>query len=249
MKKTALALWTAMVISLPACALAATPEPTATYTPAPPTATDTEVPPTPTATYTPTETMLPTPTPFAPFNAFIAPADSANLRAGPGMHFLIVKVLKAGSQVLLLGRSQGNEWFFVEAYDSTKGWVYGKLMKQTGDLLAAPVIEPENSSLIRGRVVDAIGTPITGLVFTVRLSSHPEDPANVVTTDANGEFFSYQPYLGGVFTVTFKEADCSSNAWYDQNCDYYKKGYMGIVSPPSRAVRVPQEGILEFTWG
>jgi hypothetical protein len=67
-------------------------------------------------------------------------------------------------------------------------------------------------------------------------------------TDASGEFFSYQPYLGGVFTVTFQEADCSSNAWFDQNCDYYKKGYSGIVSPPARAVRVPQEGILEFTW-
>ncbi|MGB7539135.1 MAG: SH3 domain-containing protein [Anaerolineales bacterium] len=248
MKKTALALWTAMVLSLTACALAATPEPTATPTPAPPTATGTEVPPTPAATFTPTVTVLPTATPFVPFNAFIAPTDSANLRAGPGYHFLILKVLRAGSQVLLLGCSMGSEWYYVEAYDSTKGWVNGKLMKPAADLLAAPVIEPENASLIRGRVLDSAGTPMSGLVFTVRLSSSPDGPANVVMTDASGEFFSYQPYMGGVFTVTFKEADCSSNAWYDLQCIYYKKGYMGIVAPPARAVRLPQEGTLEFTW-
>jgi hypothetical protein len=237
-----------LTLFLTACALAATPEPTATPTPAPPTATDTEVPPVPTETPTPTLTNTPSSTPFIPFNAFILPTDSANLRAGPGMHFLILKVLRAGSQVLLLGQSQGGEWYYAEAYDSTKGWLYGKLMKQTGDLLAAPVIEPENSSLIRGRMLDTAGTPMSGLVFTVRLSSNPESPANVVMTDANGELFSYQPYLGGIFTVTFKEADCSSNAWYDLECIYYKKGYMGIVEPPARAVRLPQEGTLEFTW-
>ena len=174
---------------LTGCALAATPEPTSTQTPAPPTATDTEVPPTPTAAFTPTETLPPTPTPFAPFNAFIAPTDSANLRVGPGIHFLIVKVLRAGSQVLLLGRSQGSEWFYVQAYDATKGWVYGKLIKQTGDLLAAPIVEPENSGLIHGRVLDAIGTPINGLVFTVRLSTSPESPPDVVMTDAGGDSF------------------------------------------------------------
>jgi len=249
MRRMKFVLFIVLTLFLTACALAATPEPTATPSPAPPTATDTEVPPTPTATFTPTVTLPPTPTPFVPFNAFIASTDSANLRAGPGYHFLILKVLNAGSQVLLLGRSQGSEWFYVQANDSTKGWVNGKLMRQTDDLLAAPIIDPENSSLIRGRVLDAMGTPMSGLVFTVRVHTSPDGPANVVMTDASGEFFSYQPYRSGIFTVTFKEADCSSNAWYDQNCDYYKKGYMGTVKPPAQNVRLPQEGILEFTWG
>ncbi|MBN2086709.1 MAG: SH3 domain-containing protein [Anaerolineales bacterium] len=233
---------------LTACALAATPEPTATHSPAPPTATDTEVPPAPTATLTPTETPLPTATPFVPFNVIIAATDAANLRAGPGFHFLILKVLKPGTQALLIGRAPGSEWYYVETKDSLRGWVFGMLLKQTGDLFHAPLVEPENASLIRGRVLDAAGTPINGIGFTVRLRTSPDSPANAVLTDSGGEFFSYLPYTGGVWTVTHNAVACDSIVWFDSTCTYYKKGYSGIVEPPARDVRLPQEGILEFTW-
>jgi hypothetical protein len=237
-----------IALGLSACALAATPEPTATPSPALPTATKTEVPPTPTVTATPSETLLPTSTPFLPFEIVVARTDAANLRAGPGYLFLILKVLKPGTTALLLGRSPGSEWFFVQVNDSLKGWVYGKLLNLDDNLLRAPIVEPENAGQVRGRVQDAAGTLINGLIFTVRLSSSPDSPIDVVSTDPSGEFYSFLPYSGGVWTVTFKEADCSSIVWYDKECNYYKKGYSGIVSPPSRAVRLPQDGILEFTW-
>jgi uncharacterized protein YgiM (DUF1202 family) len=232
---------------LTACALAATPEPTATPTPAP-TATDTEAPPTPTAAFTPTDTAVPTATPFAPFEIVVARTDAANLRAGPGYLFLIVKILQPGTKAMLLGRSLGSEWFYVQVSDSLKGWVYGKLLNQDDQLLNAPIIEPDNASMIRGRVLDTAGIPLSGIVFTVRLSTSPDRPPDIVSTDPTGEFYSFLPYFGGVWTVTFSKADCSSNVWFDRECEYYKKGYLGIVSPPARAVRLPQEGILEFTW-
>jgi hypothetical protein len=248
MKRTTVFLPLLIALGLSACALAATPEPTATPSPALPTATQTAVPPTPTASITPTETPFPSATPYLPFEIVVARTDAANLRAGPGYLFLILKVLKPGTTALLLGRSPGSEWFFVQVNDSLKGWVYGKLLNRDENLLSAPVVEPENAGRIRGRVQDAAGTLINGLVFTVRLSTSPDSPVDVVSTDASGEFYSFLPYTGGVWTVTFKEADCASLVWYDKECQYYQKGYSGIVSPPSRAVRLPQEGILDFTW-
>jgi len=248
MRKIKLMPLAAVGFFLTACALAATPEPTATATLAPPTATDTEVPPTPTATLTPTDTPAPSATPFAPFHVIIASTDAANLRAGPGFHFLILKVLKPGTQALLIGRSLGSEWFLVEAAGSTRGWVFGKLLKQNEDLFNAPVVEPENASLIRGRVLDAAGTPLNGIGFTIRLRTSPDSPANVVLTDSSGVFYSYLPYMGGVWTVTHNAVACDSIVWFDAQCEYYKKGYLGIVEPPARDVRLPQDGILEFTW-
>jgi len=232
---------------LTACALAATPEPTATLIPAP-SATDTEVPPVPTETFTPTDTVIPTATPYIPFEIVVARTDAANLRAGPGYLFLILKILQPGTKAMLLGRSLGSEWFYVQVSDSLKGWVYGKLLNQDDQLLNAPIVEPDNASPIHGRVLDTDGTPLNGIVFTVRLSTSPDSPADVVSTDPTGEFYSFLPYFGGVWTVTFSKADCSSNVWFDKECEYYKNGYSGIVSPPARAVRLPQEGILEFTW-
>jgi hypothetical protein len=245
-------IWFSMMVlgfSLSACALAPRPAPTATETATlPPTATNTEQPPSPTPTLTPTLTELPTATPYIPFEILVARTDAANLRVGPGYLFLIVKVLKPGTRALLLGRSPGSEWFYVQVNDSLKGWVYGKLLNQDNDLLNAPILEPDNASPIHGRVLDTAQTPLHGIEFTVRLSSNPLSPADVVSTDSNGEFFSFLPFFGGVWTVTFNAVACDSNVWYDTSCEYYKKGYMGIVEPPSRAVRLPQEGILEFTW-
>ena len=95
---------------------------------------------------------------------------------------------------------------------------------------------------------DAAGIPIRGIVFTVIRRTAPDSPANVVVTDGDGEFYSYMPYTGGVWTVTHKGIACESNVWSGPDCAYYKEGYRGVVQPPAADVRLPQTDILEFTW-
>jgi uncharacterized protein YgiM (DUF1202 family) len=247
MKQTVLEAAVLSGLILSACGAKPQATPTAAPTiPPPPTATETEIPPTLTAIPMPTDT--PTATPFIPFEAVIASTDAANLRAGPGYLFLILKVLQPGTKAFLLGRAPGSEWFFVQVNDSLKGWVFGKLLRQDDDMLNAPIIEPTDVGVIRGRVLDAGGTLLRGIGFTVIRRLAPAEPGDVVTTDSNGEFYSFLPYKGGVWTVTFNAVACDSNVWKDAECTYYKEGYQGIVEPPAQDVRLPQTDILQFTW-
>jgi hypothetical protein len=249
MKRTALEAAIVLGLSLSACGLSPHAAPTATPTETrPPAATATEIPPTPTETFTPPPSETPTATPFAPFEVVIASTNAANLRAGPGYLFLIMKVLKPGTKVLLLGRAPGSEWFYVQTADSLKGWVFGKLLQQSEDLLHAPLVEPTDFGVIRGRVLDSAGTPIRGIGFNVIRRLAPAEPGNPVVTDSNGEFYCFLPYKGGVWTVTFNAVACDSNVWQDTECTYYKEGYQGIVQPPAADVRLPQSDILQFTW-
>ncbi|MBN1438529.1 MAG: SH3 domain-containing protein [Anaerolineales bacterium] len=248
MNRTTLSIAIVIGGSLAACTLAPGASPTAAPTATlPPAATATErPPPTVTPTFTPTDT--PTATPFLPFEIAIASTDAANLRAGPGYLFLILKILPPGTKVQLLGRAPGSEWFLVQTANNLEGWVFGKLLRRDEELLHAPIVEPSDAGVIRGRVLDSAGTPMLGIGFTVSRRAAPAEPGNPVVTDANGEFYSFQPYKGGVWTVTFTGVACESNAWLDAGCTYYKEGYRGAVEPLARDVRLPQEGILEFTW-
>jgi uncharacterized protein YraI len=232
---------------LSACALAATPEPTATpTTTASPTATEN---PTPTEAPTPAPTETPTATPFVPFEVTVASGNAANLRAGPGYLFLVLRVLQPGSKLQVLGRARGDEWFYVQVNNFVKGWVFGKLLRQNEELRNAPVVEPAGVKIIAGEVRDAAGTPIRGVVFNVTWRAKPEAPGNVVVSDADGKFYSYMPLsASGVWTVTYSGIACDSNVWKDSECKAYKEGYTGNVDPPAQDVRLPQQGLLTFTW-
>jgi hypothetical protein len=249
MRGTTGLLLTACGLLFSACALAPQAPATATVAATPtPLAGQTEIPPSPTETPIPAPSDTPTATPFVPFTVAIASGDAANLRAGPGYLFLIVKVLPPGTNALLLGRAPGSEWFYIQVNESVNGWVFGKLLKPDEEIFHAPILEPADFGCIHGRVRDENGIPIRGVVFIVIRRSAPDKPANVVVTDSNGEFFSFLPYTGGVWTVTHKGIACESNVWMDPDCMYYKEGYRGIVQPPAADVLLPQTDILEFTW-
>jgi uncharacterized protein YgiM (DUF1202 family) len=249
MKPTKLAVAVLLGASLSSCGLAPRAAPSMTPAAAlPPTATATEVPPTPTETLTPSPTETPTETPFVPFDAYIASTDAANLRVGPGYLFLILKVLRPGTKVLLLGRAPGSEWFLVQTANDLQGWVFGKLLRQDEELLHAPVVEPSDAGVIRGRVLDAAGTPMRGIGFNVIRRLAPAEPGNPVVTDADVEFYCFLPYKVGVWTVTFNAVTSDSNVCADAKCTYYTQGYQGIVEPPAADVRLPQSDILQFTW-
>jgi hypothetical protein len=248
MKHTNLLAALLFPLLLSACALAAaSPTPTPTAAPTA-TATDTEIPPTPSPTETPVPTDTLTPTPFVPYEVVVASHDAANIRSGPGYLFSVLRVAKPGMKLLLLGKAPGGEWFYVKVNDFVSGWVFGKLLRPDGDMQSATIREPEDAKLIRGRVTDAAGVPIRGVVFNVTQKGKPSN-LNVAVTDAEGIFYSYLPaWAAGWWTATQAGIACDSNVWEGTDCAAYKPGYKGVVKPPAADARIPQEEILEFTW-
>jgi uncharacterized protein YgiM (DUF1202 family) len=243
MRRTFIISWIVFASMLSACKPAPS-SPTATVPP--PTATNATAP-TDTPTLPPTATV--TPTAFTPFKVVLPLANNVNLRTGPGYLFPVLKLLPQGTELLLLGRAPGGEWFYVQQTEKLKGWVFGKLLKGNPALQEAPIIEPTKVQLIRGRVLDEKGTPIRGVGFGVVRHSNPSAPGNPVVSDANGEFFSFFPSATtGVWTVTYTSIACESNVWRDVLCSQYKEGYTGTVSPHSIDATLPNPDALQFTW-
>jgi len=204
--------------------------------------------PTLTPSITPTETAVPTPTTFVPFTASVW-ADNVNVRTKPGYLFPAVRLLAKATNLTILGKAPGGEWIFARTPDGTSGWVFTQLIESSIDLQSVPIIEPQDVQLIKGRVTDSSGIPIQGVGFAVVQGAGDQAPANIVRTDANGEFFSFMPANArGEWTVTYNAIACKSNVWSDDSCSYYKDPYRGVVEPQSTNVSLPQSGVLEFVW-
>jgi SH3-like domain-containing protein len=204
--------------------------------------------PTQTPSVTPTETAFPTPTTFVPFTASVW-ADNVNVRTNPGYLFPAVRLLAKGTNLTILGKAPGGEWMFARTPVGTSGWVFTQLLESSIDLQSVPIIEPQDVQLIKGRVTDSSGIPIQGVGFAVVQGAGDKAPANIVLTDANGEFFSFMPENArGEWTVTYNAIACKSNVWSDDSCSYYKNPYRGVVEPQSMNVSLPQSGVLEFVW-
>lgn len=206
------------------------------------TATPFVLPPTPIPSVTPAGS----PTPFVSFE--VSPAvDGLKLRLGPGFLFDALRLLGADAVLTVQGKSPGSEWIRVAARDGAQGWVFAELLKSDVDLKAIPVITPEGLVVIRGRVVDVLGTPIQGIGFELK----PEGAESGATavSDASGEFFAFLPLgTSGTWTVTQNAVACKGNVWADESCSTYKPGYIGAVEPQTQTVTLPQGGVLEFIW-
>jgi len=233
-----------LVLALAACSKSASP-PLPTITPGSieaETATPFTLPP----TAIPSVTPAGSPTPFISFEASPS-VDGLMLRLGPGFLFDALLLLGSDARLLVQGKSPGGEWIQVTIGDDAQGWVFAELLKSDIDLQAIPVIEPEELVVIRGRVVDVLGTPIQGIGFEFK----PEgaDTGTTAMSDASGEFFAFLPVgSSGTWTVTQNTVACKGNVWADESCSAYKPGYSGTVEPNQQTVTLPQSGILEFTW-
>lgn len=200
------------------------------------------LPPTPIPSVTPSGS----PTPFVSF--VVNPAvDGLKLRLGPGFLFDALLLLNSDAALTVQGKSPGGEWIQVTARDGAQGWVFTELLKSGVDLQAVPVIEPGGLVVIKGQVVDVLGTPIQGIGFEIK----PEGAGNSTTavSDSSGEFFAFLPVTAtGTWTVTQTAVGCKGNVWADDSCSAYKPGYVGTVEPKTQRVPLPQSGVLEFTW-
>jgi uncharacterized protein YgiM (DUF1202 family) len=175
--------------------------------------------------------------------------ENLNVRMSPGYLFDVLMVVQPTDALSVLGKAPGGEWINVKTADGVEGWVFAELLESNVDLAQVPVREPKDVLRIKGRVLDAAGTPIQGVGFEVKQGAEADALTNAVVTDANGEFYSFLPTTSsGAWTVNYTETTCKSNVWSDSACSTYKAGYTGNVTPQTLTVNLPQASPLSFTW-
>lgn len=249
MKRITAWLILVLALTLTGCALQLpgqaqpSPVPSATQLPPSPTTAPTV---TITSTSIPTATLTPTPTPYAPFNAAVL-VDGVNVRANPGYLFDVQLNVPKGTSFLILGKSPGGEWMYVQRPGGAKGWVFTQLFEANENLQYAPVIQPENVQLVHGQVLDAKGAPVSGLQFAITQGPAATPRRTDAMTDANGEFFAFMPpSAAGEWTVSYTAISCTSNVM-DSSCKC-KGETCGGVNPQARLITLPMTTVLEFTW-
>jgi uncharacterized protein YraI len=132
-------------ILLVACSLSPMPTPTATAV-----GTSTLLPPTPTPQ--PTQTLMPAPppsptpsiTPLPTVESLKATvtADLLSCRYGPGPNYLFLYGLRKGANIVLIGRTNGDNWRWVYVEGKNKCWVKTDFLELHGNWLSLPVVYP-----------------------------------------------------------------------------------------------------------
>src|SRR5690606_16866500 len=78
----------------------------------------------------------------------ITSEQNVNLREGPGMQYMTVRVLPPGMRMVVL--EQQDEWYRVRLSDGTEGWVSSPLLDVLGT--PTPTLEPSLVALIQSPV-------------------------------------------------------------------------------------------------
>ncbi len=189
-------------------------------------------------------TLLPetSATAYVPFtiNSFV---DGLNVRTNPGYLFPIRGMVQSDTPLTVLGRSPGDEWFYIQTPDKINGWVFNKLFSEDERLLQAPLVEPGEVQIVRGLLLDAAGKPVNGVQFALTQGAGNNAPRNDANTDENGVFLAFMPLnTSGQWMVSYVAISCDSNVM-DANCVSN-----GTVFPTSREINLPSEEVLTFTW-
>ncbi len=118
------------------------PSETPSFTPAPPTETFTPAPPTETFTpIPPTETSTATPPAFVDSLKAKVTADLLSCRYGPGAEYLYLYALRRTANIVLIGRTDGNNWVMVKGKNLC--WVNAKFLEVAGDPKTLKVMYPD----------------------------------------------------------------------------------------------------------
>jgi len=122
-----------------------------TFTPLPPSPLTNTPPPTPSAIPAATDTPLP-PSPTVPLTTVTSlkarvTADRLSCRYGPGPEYLYLYGLRKEANIVLIGRTDGNNWVWVEGRN--RCWLNPDYIEIEGNLLSLPVTYPEPARLPR----------------------------------------------------------------------------------------------------
>lgn len=232
---------------IPACA------PIQTASPAPidvPTATTSAPPPTepPTLTAVPEPVSIPIQTPYVLFQVANT-VENLVLRAGPGPLFTAKTTLAQNTRLTVLGIAPGGEWVLVITPFDNTGWVFTSFLEANPNLATAPLIQPPDVQLVRGKVTDAEGKPVTGIQFALieGVGQPGSPPRTDAVTDSNGVFYAFLPTTAaGTWTVSFTAIACTSNKM-GPNCEC-PNGSCGRPDPEITTVALPASDMLTFGW-
>ena len=107
--------------------------------------------PLPTDTPTPTDTSTTTPIPVVESIKAQVTAGKLTCRYGPGAEYLPLFAFNATANIKLVGRTDGNNWVWVENQDENKRpnncWVNAKFLNIQGDFMTLAVVYPEIDKL------------------------------------------------------------------------------------------------------
>jgi len=191
----------------------------------------------PTPTFPPTETavqVLPSPTPLPPTQVLPSPTpqpsatttsgpvqplhavitvDNFKLRTGPGFLFDAVALYDSSTNVTVLGRAQGDNWFYVETQDNRSGWMKMEYLELTGDYLTLPFIAPTNVQTIVGHVRTQNDVFASGIgILLSPQSGYSGTNGDSALTDSNGTFYLFLPKnLEGEYFIETNAYNCTGN--------------------------------------
>jgi hypothetical protein len=200
----------------------------------------------PEITQIPTATNPPTPALFVPFDAkcFV---DYVNFRSNPGYLFPVISSLAKGTNFHILAKSPGGEWMYGIGPSEIKGWIFAQLLQATANMQEAPIMQPQDAQLVKGKVVNEKGEPISGIQFSIVQGAGQGFRRSDAVTDGNGDFFAYLPTsMQGVWTVSYTAIACTSNVM-DSKC-LCKPASCGKPDPLITTINLPQNDQLIFTW-
>jgi hypothetical protein len=227
------------------CAVIATPAATPTF---PPTQRPTDMLPSPTAlpptqtlpSVTPTATMITLPTPITIMTA-VTGVDNLVLRSGPGTLFDSLGIYKENVTVSVLGRSQGNGWYFVVTPINLAGWMKSELLTLQGDPADLPYFAYTEAIVITGHVRTDSGVFASGIGVSISpvgkdLGAGPD----TTITDSNGVFYLYIPKdLTGEYQV-------GPNSYTDTSNLIVGKGDFPYQLSPAIQVTLPPDPAITF---
>ncbi len=143
-------LWILAAIVLASCSVfTPSPTPTPTATPVPPSATPTPTVPAPTATLTDTPSPTPEPSATTPLDvptATTIPESvtftvDTNCRAGPGLVYSVVVIVRAGQVIKAEGRNADSSWWLLSPSNSPSPcWVSNAVVAFSGSPGVIPVV-------------------------------------------------------------------------------------------------------------
>ncbi|MGE5251464.1 MAG: hypothetical protein ACM3QS_14780 [Bacteroidota bacterium] len=144
------------------------------------------LPPTPTSTPLPVLTPSPTFPAAVPSLKAVVTANRLSCRYGPGAEYLYLYGLRGGANIVLIGRTDGNNWVWVEGRN--RCWVNAKFIQIDGDRLALPVVYPGTARLPRSpyypptTVLSALrdGDKVTVEWLDIPLRSGDEEDASML---------------------------------------------------------------------
>lgn len=240
------------LITLSLCAGCASPQPVSTSVPLPTQveaeeASATPAPTDPLVTQTPAIIIATAPV-YVPF-IIRNTVENTVLRAGPGALFTAKTALAANTELVAMGIAPGREWVFVVTPIDSTGWIFAGLLEASPQLETAPLIQPADLQVVRGRVRDINGAPVDGIQYAVieGEGGTGSPPRIDAVTDSDGIFYAFLPLTAaGTWTVSLTGVVCTSSQM-GPDCQCPSEG-CGTSVPVSTTVTLPSEEILEFTW-